>query len=181
MIEREGGISFLKKGSKKPSLFASGMQSKRAKSVLPVSAKSLLIIFFKKEHFAVLLLQWIGQAHAQSLGERLYRGAALLTGSIAGQTTAMPASVLARTNCHVGSTGNSGGDAQAAPDLRGGCLSVVRSRRNGPAARYTQATFCRTLRTGVDPVYMILPVQMPRFTISDTDCAALWTYLDAKP
>jgi hypothetical protein len=137
--------------------------------------------FFKKEHLAFLFLPWIGLAHAQSAGERLYRGIASLTGNIAGHTTAMPASVLACTNCHVGGSGNAGSDSQAAPDLRGGWLSTVRSRRNGPAARYTQITFCRTLRTGIDPVYIILPVQMPRFAISDADCAALWTYLNATP
>ncbi len=149
--------------------------------MLRAKDKSSLVLFSKKNTLLSFFLPWIGLAHAQSAGERLYRGTASLTGNIAGHTTAMPASVLACTNCHVGGSGNAGSDSQAAPDLRGGWLSTVRSRRNGPAARYTQITFCRTLRTGIDPVYIILPVQMPRFAISDADCAALWTYLNATP
>jgi len=114
-----------------------------------------------------------------SAGNKLYNGGAKLVGVIAGQAEPMPASVLVCVNCHVGRPGQAGGDARAAPDLRRGWLRKRLSRRNGPAGRYTEAGFCRALRTGIDPLYVMLPVQMPRFTISGDDCAALWAYLDA--
>jgi hypothetical protein len=147
--------------------------------------KSFLVLFFKKEllaFFVVFLMCIVRSAFAEnplSAGARLYNGAAPLTGMIYGQNATMPASVLVCANCHVGRPGQAGGDARAAPDLRGGWLRKILSRRNGPAGRYTQAGFCRALRSGIDPRYVMLPVQMPRFTISDNDCAALWAYLDA--
>ncbi len=33
------------------------------------------------------------------------------------------------------------------------------------------------LRDGVDPAYVLLNVEMPRYRISDGDCAALWHFL----
>jgi hypothetical protein len=116
----------------------------------------------------------------ESYGERLYRGEAKLSGVIAGHSMEMPQAVLACTNCHAARP--DGAAAQTtAPDLRGGWLGQFRSRRNGPVGRYTQAGFCRALRTGIDPMYVVLPVQMPRFTMPDLDCAALWAYLNGAP
>jgi len=33
------------------------------------------------------------------------------------------------------------------------------------------------LRTGVDPVYVVISRQMPRYTLSDDQCLDLWRYL----
>lgn len=49
--------------------------------------------------------------------------------------------------------------------------------RGGPPVAYEAATFCRTLRTGVDPAHVVLPRAMPRFEVDDVQCAALWDYL----
>jgi hypothetical protein len=116
-----------------------------------------------------------------AVGEKLFRGALPLQGTIAGHDMALPSAVVACSNCHLAQGSKTGADALGAPDLRGGWLGEFRARRNGPLGHYVEATFCRALRTGIDPVYVTLPIQMPRFTISDQDCAALWAYLDAKP
>ena len=50
-------------------------------------------------------------------------------------------------------------------------------RRNGPPSRFDEASFCRLLRTGVDPADIVVPRAMPRYAIDDTDCRALWAYL----
>jgi hypothetical protein len=59
-------------------------------------------------------------------------------------------------------------------------VNQPRRARNGPLGHYEWPTFCSALRTRVDPVYITLPIQMPRYTIFDQDCAALWAFLDAK-
>ena len=33
------------------------------------------------------------------------------------------------------------------------------------------------LRTGVDPAYVLITRQMPRYTLSDDQCLGLWRYL----
>jgi len=60
-------------------------------------------------------------------------------------------------------------------------LREVLPRRGGPPVAYEQASFCRTLRTGVDPSHIVLPRTMPRFEADDTQCAALWDYLTQGP
>jgi hypothetical protein len=114
-----------------------------------------------------------------AIGEKLYSGGLPLTASIAGHHDAMPAGVVICTNCHGAPLGRPG-SKPAAPDLRHGWLSEIRSRRNGPAGHYDQASFCRALRSGIDPVYVMLPTRMPRFTIPDSDCEALWIFLESK-
>ncbi len=114
-----------------------------------------------------------------AIGEKLYSGILPLTATISGHSAPMPSKVVVCTNCHGAPLGKPGSKL-AAPDLRHGWLDQVRARRNGPAGRYDQTTFCRALRNGIDPVYVMLPVRMPRFTISDADCEALWLYLESK-
>jgi hypothetical protein len=50
----KGSSSFLKKGTKKLLLIAAGPRLKSATRVLPVTDKSFLVLFFKKE----LLFPW---------------------------------------------------------------------------------------------------------------------------
>jgi len=131
-----------------------------------------------------LLLFWMSScvtaAAVSSQGEALYYGVVPLSGRISGQTLQLPARVLACVRCHEGRGGQAGGELQPGVDLLGGWLSQIRSRRNGPASQYTPATFCRALRNGIDPVSVVLAIQMPRFDISDQDCNALWNYLNSQ-
>jgi hypothetical protein len=50
-------------------------------------------------------------------------------------------------------------------------------RRGGPASRYDRDAFCRLLRKGIDPAYVMINEEMPRYTLDDADCAALWRFL----
>ncbi len=50
-------------------------------------------------------------------------------------------------------------------------------RRGGPPSLFSQASFCRMLRTGVDPAYIVITRRMPRYTLSDEQCLGLWHYL----
>jgi hypothetical protein len=50
-------------------------------------------------------------------------------------------------------------------------------RRGGPPSAYTVDSFCRLLRTGVDPAQVVTSQAMPVYRISDADCFALWAFL----
>jgi hypothetical protein len=50
-------------------------------------------------------------------------------------------------------------------------------RRGGPPSHYTLISFCRVLRAGVDPTGIVLKKAMPQYTLSDTECAALWSFV----
>lgn len=115
-------------------------------------------------------------AAASARGAALYAGEAPLTAHLAGSTLVLPQAVVGCGHCH-GAPVSPGSATLAAPDLRNGWLAQAISRRNGPPSSYTAASLCRTLRTGIDPVQILVPRAMPRYDIGDDDCAALWGFL----
>jgi hypothetical protein len=131
---------------------------------------------------ALFSLTGLAQAHlSRERGEALHAGRAALTGRLAGHSTDLPAHVLACVNCHGKASGTERGNSFArglAPRLEGGWLREFRSRRNGPPTAYDLPAFCRTLRTGIDPMEIQLPSRMPRFEMPDSDCESLWNYLN---
>jgi hypothetical protein len=52
-----------------------------------------------------------------------------------------------------------------------------RARRGGPPSNYDREGFCALLRRGIDPAFVMISVEMPRYTIDDASCRALWRYL----
>ncbi len=64
-----------------------------------------------------------------------------------------------------------------APRLTHNLLLLPRARRGGPPSHYGRGSFCKLLREGVDPAFVMLSVEMPRYTIDDVDCQALWHYV----
>ena len=121
--------------------------------------------------------------HEASPGEQIYLGQRPLVARIAGHEHSLPAEASRCVNCHRAAAPAAQGsaalsDTQAfGPPLTPALLTEPARRRGGPPSRYELASFCRLLRTGVDPAYVIIPSAMPRFEISIPDCAALWTYL----
>lgn len=105
-------------------------------------------------------------------GQRIFRGDEPLTARIAGQDFALPASASRCINCHGGTAAR-----RIAPLLTAASLTDATSRRGGPPSRYEPGSFCRLLRSGVDPAYVIVPRAMPRYELSDADCADLWSFL----
>jgi hypothetical protein len=131
----------------------------------------------------VALLGSIGAAPAPSaleLGSRLYRGEAALTARMTGHTETLPLEAVRCTNCHrresqppvEPATENFG------PPLGGG-LARPTARRGGPPSRYDAKALCRLLRDGIDPAYVMIPQTMPRYTMNDRECEALWAFLTA--
>ena len=111
-----------------------------------------------------------------SLGHALFVGKVPLSGRISSHPTALPPEVARCSNCHAVGEGREVPGSQAPPLTRAG-LTELRPRRGGPPSNYSIQTFCTLLRTGKDPAYILISEQMPRYTITDDQCAALWRYV----
>lgn len=109
-------------------------------------------------------------------GALLYHGKETLKARLSGHGDVLPAQMGRCANCH--SPAKSERTAETfAPILTRDWLLQSRPRHGGPAYAYTQESFCNTVRTGIDPDYIILSRVMPRFEISQDQCQALWAYL----
>jgi len=123
-----------------------------------------------------------GTAHASmspdssvSAGRRMFLGESPLQGAIASHAELLPARMVSCANCHLGAGPGSG--ASFAPVLNRAGMTQMRGRRGGPPSVFALASFCRMLRTGVDPAFILITRQMPRYTLSDDQCQDLWRYL----
>ncbi|CAN7640347.1 hypothetical protein LJR290_004930 [Variovorax sp. LjRoot290] len=110
-------------------------------------------------------------------GARLFDGTEPLAGTLSGHSAPLPVAATRCTQCHAGPGKSTAAASNFAPPLDRRQLREARPRRGGPPVAYEQASFCRTLRTGVDPAHVVLPRTMPRFDADDGQCAALWDYL----
>lgn len=123
----------------------------------------------------------VGSVHAsgQDLplrGERIYHGKENLKARIAGHQEWLSPAASRCINCHAAQR-LPNTSVRSAPVLNRSWLAEVRTRRGGPAYAYDRPSFCNTLRTGVDPSYVMLGRVMPRFELREDQCAALWAYL----
>lgn len=127
----------------------------------------------------------LGGTAGDSLTRRgldLFSGVLPLQGTIVGHSNALPPSAARCINCHaIGSAVPASSPASAAasfgPLLTPHGLTGAVARRGGPPSRYDAPAFCRLLRQGVDPAWVIVPRSMPRYALTDADCHALWAHL----
>ncbi len=118
-----------------------------------------------------------GTAEASAAtGRRMFLDGASLQAAIVGHPEALPTRLAACANCHQGS-GTGLAAASFGPRLDGTRLTEARGRRGGPPSAFSPASFCRMLRTGVDPASILITRQMPRYTLDDNQCLGLWHYL----
>lgn len=109
-------------------------------------------------------------------GERIFHGKEVLKGSLSGHTDKLAPQMSRCVNCHTHAKPANKG-IKFAPVLTPAWLLEKQARRGGPAYAYNRDSFCKTLRTGIDPEYVVLGRTMPRFELDDAQCNALWTYL----
>lgn len=107
-------------------------------------------------------------------GEQLFRGEEPLRGTIVGHDDALPAHASKCVNCHDLAAG---GKAKYGSILTQAALLEAAARRGGPPSRYEAGSFCRLLRTGIDPAHIVILRAMPRYEVDDAQCLALWNYL----
>lgn len=106
-------------------------------------------------------------------GVALFAGAQPLSARLRGHDETLPAFAARCANCHV----SQGTNSSLAPILDRGSLTQLRSRRGGPASAFETDSFCRLLRTGIDPKDVLVASPMPVYHIADEQCAALWAFL----
>ena len=128
---------------------------------------------------------WL-QSSTRDRGEQLFHGQAPLTGHLVGHQDALPSEAVQCQNCHELESDPPPKPAQVGspalvetvgPTLGPGLLTHLTPRRGGPASEYTPDAFCRLLREGIDPTQIMIPQLMPRYTLTDAECNALWSYI----
>lgn len=119
------------------------------------------------------------QDQARQLGQRWFEGSMPLKGRMIGHEQDLPTTASVCINCH----GASSQQQRFALDLNRAWLTQPQARRGGPASRYDVKSFCRVLRDGVDPAWVVINQAMPRFDVTDLQCRALWLHLtrEASP
>lgn len=109
-------------------------------------------------------------------GAALFAGQAPLRARIRGHRGRLPPYVVKCSNCHL--TGNQPVVPGAiAPRLDRALLLDDRPRRGGPPSAYDEPKFCRLLRTGVDPAFILVAREMPVYELRDAQCSRLWRFL----
>ena len=83
-------------------------------------------------------------------GERLFVGQEPLKGAIVGHDDALPAFASKCVNCHDPAASEK---ASYGSKLTPAALLEAAARRGGPPSRYEARSFCRLLRTGIDPAH----------------------------
>jgi hypothetical protein len=109
-------------------------------------------------------------------GRALFVGREALRGKLRHHASGLPAEVIACGNCH-GARQGEGPRASSAPHLDRALLLEPRARRGGPPSAYSAPTFCKLLRTGIDPAHVMIAREMPVYTVDDTQCHSLWQFL----
>ncbi len=119
----------------------------------------------------------VGQPAAR--GFALYHGWIPLEARIVGHADDLPAGTARCAGCHDAPRPADPG-FRSVPPLDRVTLTTPTARRRGPESAYDLASFCSLLRDGKDPAFILVERTMPRFRLSDGDCAALWDYVSRR-
>jgi hypothetical protein len=111
-----------------------------------------------------------------SAGRRMFFGETPLVGTIVGHQRPLPPEMVGCANCHWEDPGSIS-TRSVAPRLDRAGMIAPRGRRGGPPSQFSAVSFCRLLRTGVDPSYIVINREMPRYILDDGQCLDLWQYL----
>lgn len=126
---------------------------------------------------AVVLAIGAAACQAEDRGRQLFEGTIALPGTITGQSKPLQPRAARCVNCHAVDDSARGVAASFGPPLTANWLTAAVSRRRGPPSRYDATSFCTLLRTGIDPAFIVAAQTMPRYAVSDADCADLWRHL----
>lgn len=112
-------------------------------------------------------------------GQQLFYGEVDLHGRIRTHVVDLPPQVVRCGNCHAVRDGPDV-PRSLAPRLTRNLLLEPLARRGGPPSRYDFARFCALLRSGLDPAYVLISVEMPVYNIDDDGCRALWGFVTSS-
>lgn len=129
---------------------------------------------------------WWFSGRTVAEGAALFDGRRPLAARIQGHDEPLPPAAARCSNCHApaalraAAAGAGVASASFGPLLDHATLTELRPRRGGPPSRYDATALCRVLRQGIDPAWITLPRTMPRYTLSDAECTALWAHLSRQ-
>lgn len=112
-------------------------------------------------------------------GRALFTGREPLAGRVRDHRSDLPPAVVVCRGCHGAPVAVPGAAAPPAPAIDRALLLEARPRRGGPPSAYDLPAFCRLLRTGVDPAYVLVAREMPVFDVDDAQCESLWRFVTA--
>lgn len=108
-------------------------------------------------------------------GRDLFRGREALAARLRHHQSDLPPQVVACSNCHA-VEGAPPPSASRAPRIDRALLLEARARRGGPPSAYGASSFCRLLRTGIDPAHVLIAREMPVYAADDPQCQSLWAF-----
>ena len=111
-------------------------------------------------------------------GDGLFHGEEALAGKIRGHDEILPPEAVRCSNCHEATSASSLG--RSAPLLNRSLLLESRQRRGGPPSRYDAVSFCRLLRKGVDPAFIVIAREMPVYDVDEDQCQGLWSFITTE-
>lgn len=114
-------------------------------------------------------------AGVRERGEAIFVGHEPIQGTIRGHRSSLPPDTVKCVNCHKAKDPQS--PPSPAPVLTRSLLFDKIPRRGGPPSSYDAASFCKMLRSGIDPAYILISRVMPVYDVDDAQCASLWGFL----
>ncbi len=123
------------------------------------------------------LTQGVGHGAVTADGMSLFTGRTPIAARLVGHAETLPVQASRCSNCHAINPPRAPIAASFAPVLDAPSLLSPISRRGGPPSKFDSASLCKLLRDGIDPAWIVLPATMPRYTVSDDQCSALWSFL----
>ncbi|MGF6917328.1 hypothetical protein [Paraburkholderia sp. 40] len=114
-------------------------------------------------------------SQSMELGRDIFSGQHALAAHLRDDDRMLPDNAIRCINCH----GHADNAASFGPPLTSQYLLSDTRGRGGPPSRYDLSSFCRALNVGVDPTGIVLKKAMPQYTFSDTECAAVWSFVTA--
>jgi hypothetical protein len=122
-------------------------------------------------------MTWARAPVTVARGRALFTGREPLAGRVRDHRSNLPVAVVVCRGCHGAGVVAPGAPPPPAPAVDRALLLELRPRRGGPPSAYDLPSFCRLLRTGVDPAYVLVAREMPVFDVDDARCESLWRFL----
>lgn len=111
--------------------------------------------------------------HFSESGNAIFSGQHAVAAHLRGDNRVLPGAATRCVNCH----DDADSATSFAPPLTRQYLLSDKTRRGGPPSHYDLVSFCHVLHVGIDPMGILLKKAMPQYTLTDTECAALWNFL----
>ena len=153
------------------------MQNKRiAVRLLRMSACLMLVLFGGTVGAQQTSPSETSSRELFSRGEAIFLGEEPIIARLQGDSAVLPSRLSHCSGCHESSlTGRL--DRSAALRLDRSTLLSTKKRRGAIPSAYSRDAFCRVVRTGVDPVFVMVAREMPRYEVDEVQCSSLWSYV----